>query len=110
MVEDFDVIEFLHRLAERSAELLDCAEAGLMLADAAGALRVMASCERSDALELLQSQNDEGPCFECYHRATPVISEDLAAETERWPRPQCSRAFSRYTPSRCAYAARRSDH
>jgi GAF domain-containing protein len=39
----------------------------------------------SDALELLQSQNDEGPCFECYHRATPVISEDLAAETERWP-------------------------
>ena len=28
IVDEFDVIEFLHRLAERCAELLDCAEAG----------------------------------------------------------------------------------
>ena len=31
MVDDFDVIDFLHHLAERSVELLDCAEAGLLL-------------------------------------------------------------------------------
>jgi len=81
-----DVVEFLHRLAERCVELLDCAEAGLLLADAAGVLRVMASSsERSDALDLLQSQNEEGPCFECYRRGTPVFSEDLAAEAGRWP-------------------------
>jgi transcriptional regulator with GAF, ATPase, and Fis domain len=86
MVEDFDVVEFLHRLAERCVELLDCAEAGLLLADAAGVLRVMASSsERSDALDLLQSQNEEGPCFECYRRGTPVFSEDLEAEAQRWP-------------------------
>lgn len=36
MVDDFDVLEFLHRLAERCVELLDCSEAGLLLADAAG--------------------------------------------------------------------------
>jgi transcriptional regulator with GAF, ATPase, and Fis domain len=86
MVADFDVIEFLHRLVERSVELLDCAEAGLLLADAAGPLRVMASSsERSDTLELLQSQNSEGPCFECYHRGGPVFSEDLTADAGRWP-------------------------
>lgn len=86
MVEDFDVVEFLHRLAERCVELLDCAEVGVLLADAAGALRVMAcSSERSEALELLQSQNEEGPCFECYHRAQPVVSEDLTADEGRWP-------------------------
>ena len=69
MVDDFDVVEFLHRLSVRCVELLDCAEAGLLLVDAAGALRVMASSsERSDALDLLQSQNEEGPCFECYQR------------------------------------------
>jgi len=86
MVDDFDVIEFLHHLAERSVELLDCAEAGLLLADAAGVLRVMASSsERSDALDLLQSQNEEGPCFECYHRGQPVFSEDLEADSGRWP-------------------------
>ena len=43
MVDDFDVVDFLHRLAERCVELLDCSEAGLLLADAAGRLRVMAS-------------------------------------------------------------------
>jgi GAF domain-containing protein len=86
MVDEFDVIEFLHRLAERCAELLDCAEAGLLLADAAAMLRVMASSsERSEALELLQSQRDEGPCVECYRQGGPVFSEDLEADLERWP-------------------------
>jgi GAF domain-containing protein len=86
MVEDFDVIEFLHHLAERCVELLDCAEAGLLLADAAGVLRVMASSsERSDTLDLLQSQNEEGPCFECYQHGAPVSSEDLTGYAGRWP-------------------------
>ncbi len=62
MVDDFDVIEFLHRLAERCVELLDCAEAGLLLADAAGVLRVMASSsERSDTLDLLQPRTRRDP-------------------------------------------------
>jgi GAF domain-containing protein len=86
MVDDFDVIEFLHRLAERCVKLLDCTEAGLLLADPAGRLRVMASSsERSDALDLLQTQNDEGPCFECFHRGEPVSSENLMNELGRWP-------------------------
>lgn len=86
MVDDFDVVDFLHRLAGRCVELLDCSEAGLLLADAAGRLRVMASSsERSDALDLLQSQNEEGPCFECFRRGEPVASEDLDRDRERWP-------------------------
>jgi hypothetical protein len=86
MVDDFDVIEFLHGLAERCVELLDCTEAGLLLVDAAGVLRVMASSsERSDALDLLQTQNDEGPCYECFHRGKPVSSSDLRDELDRWP-------------------------
>jgi GAF domain-containing protein len=86
MVDDFDVIEFLHRVAERCVELLDCSEAGVLLVDAAGVLRVMASSsERSDALDLLQAQNDEGPCFECFQRGEPVSSIDLVADLGRWP-------------------------
>jgi len=86
MVRDFDVVEFLHRLAECCVELLDCAEAAMLLADAGGVLRAMASSsERVEALELLESQYDEGPCFECYKLGQPVSSADLSAEAGRWP-------------------------
>ena len=48
---------------ERCAELLDSAEVGLALAATRGELRVMASStERMRALELIEFQNDEGPC------------------------------------------------
>lgn len=58
----------------------------MLLADAGGLLRVMASSsERSEALDLLQSQRDEGPCVECYRRGAPVSSDDLEADGERWP-------------------------
>ena len=43
LVADFDVVDFLHTLALRCTELLDAAEAGLMLADQRGGLRVVAS-------------------------------------------------------------------
>ena len=86
MVEDFDVIEFLHRVSERCVELLDCNEAGVLLADATGGLRVMASSsERSDALELMQAQNDEGPCYECFVLGRTVFSEDFEVDGGRWP-------------------------
>jgi transcriptional regulator with GAF, ATPase, and Fis domain len=86
MVDQFDVVEFLHRVAQHCVTLLDCAEAGLLLADASGALRVMASSsERVDALDVLQCQNEEGPCFECYHHGRPVFSENLEADHGRWP-------------------------
>lgn len=86
MVDDFDPVEFQHRVVEHSVELLDCAEAGILLADAAGVLRVIASSsERTDALELLQSQNEEGPCFDCHQRSEVVVAEDFAEESARWP-------------------------
>ena len=86
MVDHFDVVEFLHRLAQRSLELMDCAEVGLLLASATGNLQVMASSsERAEALELLQSCNEEGPCYECFQYSRLVFSEDLAADRDRWP-------------------------
>ena len=43
MVADFDVIDFLHVLTDRSAQLLDVSAAGLLLVDQRGELRVAAS-------------------------------------------------------------------
>ena len=87
LVDDFDVIDFLHMLTTRATELLDVAEAGLLLADPTGTLQLMASSsEQARALELYQLQNEEGPCLDCYRSGEPVISEDLERERERWPR------------------------
>jgi len=62
MVADFDVIDFLHVLTDRSVKLLDVSAAGLLLADPRGALRVVAaSSEAARLLELFQLQNDQGP-------------------------------------------------
>ncbi len=86
MLEDFDIVEFLHRLLERAVELLSCAEAGLLLANAEGALRVMASSsQRSEALEFLQAEGGGGPCVESYLGSRTVLSEDLQEDRERWP-------------------------
>jgi transcriptional regulator with GAF, ATPase, and Fis domain len=87
MVAEFDVIDFLHVLTDRSVQLLDVAAAGLLLADPRGELRVVAaSSEAARVLELFQLQNDQGPCLDCFRTGQPVSAPDLAAAAERWPR------------------------
>jgi GAF domain-containing protein len=87
LVDDFDVIEFLHMLTCRATELLDAVEAGLLLADPGGTLQLMASSsEKTRALELFQLQNEEGPCLDSFRTGQQVIAEDLDAERDRWPR------------------------
>jgi GAF domain-containing protein len=87
LVDDFDIIDLLTLLTDRSVELLDVQAAGILLADAAGNLRVMAaSSEQARLLELFQIQNDEGPCLEAFSSGHPVIETDLREALERWPR------------------------
>jgi GAF domain-containing protein len=86
LVDDFDIPDFLHTLTENSVELLDADAAGLMLADQRGALQVVASSsEESRLLELLEIQEDEGPCLDCYRRGEPVINIDPVDAERRWP-------------------------
>jgi GAF domain-containing protein len=85
MVDDFDIIDFLHVLTSRSVELLNVSAAGLLLADPRGELRVVAaSSEAARLLELFQLQSDHGPCLDCFRSGQPVGATDLGTET-RWP-------------------------
>ena len=86
LVHDFDVVDFLHTLANRCADLFEVAEAGVMLADQRGGLRLVASSsERARHLELFELQNDEGPCLDAFHSGRSVVAEDLLLEVKRWP-------------------------
>jgi transcriptional regulator with GAF, ATPase, and Fis domain len=87
MVDDFDVIDFLHMLTDRSVRLLAVSAAGVMLADPRGQLRVAAaSSEEAGLVELFQIQNDQGPCLDCCRTGQPVTAADLAGQGQRWPR------------------------
>lgn len=87
LVADFDLMEFMSVLVDRCAELLESAEVGLALAAARGELRVMASSsERMRALELIEFQDDEGPCRDCLLTGEQVLNERLRRAEARWPR------------------------
>lgn len=86
LVSGFDVVELADRLAAMSIELAGADEAGIMLSDQRGTLRVLASStEQMRLLELLEVQNDEGPCLEAFASGRPVLVEHLEGERDRWP-------------------------
>jgi transcriptional regulator with GAF, ATPase, and Fis domain len=87
LVAEFDVIDFLHMLTERSVALLGASAAGVMLADPRGELRVAAaSSEAAGLIELFQLQNDQGPCLDCFRTGQPITIADLTGPGQRWPR------------------------
>jgi len=86
LVEDYDPIEFLHLLAERCVSVLGVAEAGLVLADARGQLRALASSsERMHLIELIEVQRQDGPCLDCWRSGEAVHEDHLSEAVTRWP-------------------------
>jgi GAF domain-containing protein len=87
LVTEFDALDFMHTLTQRSVELLEADAAGVILVDPRGRLQVMASTHhQAQVLEVFQIQNDEGPCQECCRTGQPLVNLDLDEVAERWPR------------------------
>ena len=86
LVDEFDLIDFLHNLADHAVTVSGGSSAGLLLADHDDSLHyVAASSASARNLELLQLQVEEGPCLDCYRTREPLITTDLSRETRRWP-------------------------
>ena len=67
LASDFDIVDFLHGLSADAVEVLGAEAAGVMLADARGGLRLIASSdERMRLLELFELQGAQGPCLDAF--------------------------------------------
>lgn len=87
LVDEFDALDFLSTLTERSVELLPADAAGVILNDLRGGLHVVASTsDQAQLLELLELQNDEGPCLDCFSTGRPVVNVSPSSARTRWPR------------------------
>ena len=86
LVADFDVVDFLTMLVARCAVLLDGSEVGLAIANRQGSLRVLASSsERMRILELVEVQNEEGPCRDCYRTGEQILNQNVDTADSVWP-------------------------
>src|SRR3954464_11621409 len=85
LVTGFDVVDLADRLVSSCLEFLPVTSAGIMLDDQRGSLRVLASSsEETRLLELLELQNNEGPCLEAFTTGELVAAGDLSEATGRW--------------------------
>ena len=85
LASDFDIVDFLHGLSADSVEILRAEAAGVMLADARGGLRLIASSdERMRLLELFELQGAQGPCLDAFSTGRPVQAS-AADSRARWP-------------------------
>jgi GAF domain-containing protein len=85
LVDEFDLIEFLHMVTGHTSEVANADAAGILLADHHGRLQLMAATDgRTTMLELFQLQAHEGPCQDCFRKGHPVIEVDLTT-AHQWP-------------------------
>lgn len=88
LVSNFDVVDLFHELVVSCTDLLDVAQAGLLLTDGNGVLGVAAaSSQATGVVELLELENQGGPGTEAFSTGRPVHSGSLAGSEarHRWP-------------------------
>ncbi|RZT87262.1 GAF domain-containing protein [Pseudonocardia sediminis] len=86
LVDDYDTIDLLDRLVAFCVGLLGADDAAIVLGDARRDLRAVASSsEAARSMELLQLQNDQGPCLDCFQTGARVSIADLSEQAQRWP-------------------------
>ncbi|MFD3572284.1 ANTAR domain-containing protein [Streptomyces sp. NPDC058644] len=86
LVEDFDVIDFLHQMTVRCQEILDVTDAAVFLAHPSLNLHTPAPCDPSPALQrVLYAACTQGPAVEAHATAQPVTASSAVDVAGRWP-------------------------
>ncbi|MEV6756617.1 ANTAR domain-containing protein [Streptomyces sp. NPDC051214] len=86
LVEDFDVIDFLHQMTVRCQELLDITAAAVFLAHPEPRLHSPAPCDPSPALQdLLNTACHQGPALDAVTTQRPTTLHSGNDAALRWP-------------------------
>lgn len=86
LVGDYDVADVLAQLVEDCAELYPAASVAVMVRDEGENLELLsATSHRVEELELLQIQQEEGPCLDAILSGGQVRVRGADRMTERWP-------------------------
>jgi GAF domain-containing protein len=87
LVDDFDVLDYMHMITDRVADLTGAPAVGMLLAGQHGRLEFVAGTNENVTLvELFVVQNEEGPCLEAFRSGEPVVNVGLGSAADRWPR------------------------
>lgn len=86
LADNVDPLVLLQRLVDHCTALLDVDAVGVTMRDFRGGMLTMAaSSEEARLLEMLQLQNNDGPCLAAYRERRSMTLPDLADEKDRWP-------------------------
>jgi hypothetical protein len=109
MVDDFDVIDFLHMLTDRSVRLLSVSAAGVVLADPRGELRVAAaSSDEAGLVELSRSRTTRDRAWTASAPGSPSPPPTCPGQASGGPGSRPPRPGPGSTPCRCGCATRSS--
>jgi len=84
-VDDYDLVELLQFLMDTCRDVLDMSAAGILLADPAGQLEVVASTSEASLLvEMMQLSAEAGQCVESFRTGHAISVPDIAEPPAEW--------------------------
>jgi GAF domain-containing protein/anti-sigma regulatory factor (Ser/Thr protein kinase) len=84
LVADTDAERLLHRISERCLRVLDVEEAGILVADDRGELRLLAAAPEY-AARMAMFEDSSGPASWCFVTGMALVDPDLDRADPRWP-------------------------
>lgn len=85
LVDEYDVVDLMQLLVDSCRDLLDASAAGILLADPAGELELIASTsEASRIVEMMQLGAEAGPCIESFRTGRTVSVPDISQSPPEW--------------------------
>jgi GAF domain-containing protein len=86
LTTEYDIVDLLDLLVRECTEILDTEAGGLMLADSAGNLQLVASTsEEAELVEIMQLNAGAGPCLDCFATGEPVSVANIEEDSGSWP-------------------------